>query len=293
MVVSDIIPGFSGGIALTFTGIIHDVWGKWKKIIHPVEKNDRLNGIIFYLVFVTGSISGTLAFSQIVNLMLSNIPTITFYFFLTVSFISIFIYIKINKANFAGSSKTSKKVWVRLVALLVGIGIIVGLMITTYMVEGRQTEANLHSLEGQVGFEYTKITILMFFAGMFASFAMVTPGMSGALVILSFGVYGHIYGGMLVNPLMHWDILLLYMAGTVIGTVVAVVLLGRWYEKYTTVLTWIFMGTLSVSWVAMILLFDVWIPVEKIRWIYIVISVGVAASLGGLVYKFVNPNKFS
>ena len=78
MSISDIIPGFSGGIALTIVGKIKQVWATTDLIIKPKKKGDRLKGIIFYLFFVGGSVAGVFGFAQIIRLMLTHIPAITF-----------------------------------------------------------------------------------------------------------------------------------------------------------------------------------------------------------------------
>lgn len=56
--------------------------------IHTQTKEDRLKGILFYLVFVSGSLVEVFGFAHVIKLLLDKLPTITFWFFITLSICS-------------------------------------------------------------------------------------------------------------------------------------------------------------------------------------------------------------
>lgn len=290
MSISDIIPGFSGGIALTITGKIKDVWGTWEKIKSPKRKGDRAKAIMFYVIFVAGSLAGTFGFAQVIKLMLNNIPTYTFWFFVVLSFSAIFIFFKFNKMKFdrkylkIGDHTIAKGSLrgTRLIAFLTGLIVIVALCTTTVVLRGYQTTDTLKDATGEVN--SIEIYISIYIAGFLASAAMVTPGMSGALILLVFGVYGNIYKGLYAHPAEHWLVLGLYFLCTLLGTVTSIFVLDKLYKKYTKFMNYLFLGTIFGSFIGMVWIFHgILVPPSDIGYLYITISVLLAIGTASLI----------
>lgn len=284
MSIASIIPGFSGGVALTFTGEIHSVWGKWKDIVHPKKHGDRAAAIIYYLFFLLGSLAGSLGFAQVVRLAVDNIPAPTFIFFVVISIASIFIFHKLNAKDL---NNNITPIWKKILFLGIGILIIGALMTYLLIKQGPISLSFFQKDSGSIELSDVNKIILICVAGFFSSFAMVTPGMSSALIILVFGVYAEIYAGILGDILDHFLLFFIYSLSTVIGVVFAIYILGTLYEKFRDVLSWLFWGTIFMSIIAMVTIFyDVMVPRDNITWLYMSISLVIAVCLGYVVYRF-------
>ena len=271
MSMSDTVPGFSGGIALTIIGKLKEVWGKFDEIINPKKKGARRNAILFYIVFATGSTIGVFGFAQIVKLALDHIPSITFWFFISLTVGSLFIYISYNRISVKKDKKDklSKR---KIMGLLFGFGFIMAIVTITLVMRGHQDVKSMRSQKGAVS--GVKTITIIYVAGFLASAAMVTPGISGALIILMFGVYGHIYGGMYAHPWDHPVVLVIYILATVLGTVFSTIFLGKLYEKFKTFMNWFFLGTILASIIGMFWVFNpMLVPDEPIKWVYISCSI--------------------
>ncbi|MCK5866775.1 MAG: DUF368 domain-containing protein [Mycoplasmataceae bacterium] len=282
MSASDTIPGFSGGIGLTIIGKLKEVWGKFDEIKNPKKKGDRKHAIWFYIIFAIGSTAGVFGFSQIVKLLLEYIPSITFWFFITLTIGSLFIYISYNKITI--KRKTSKKVTKRKIfGIMFGFGFIIAIILITFLMRGYQDVESMRSQKGEVS--GVKTITIIYMAGFLASAAMVTPGVSGALIILMFGVYGHIYGGMYAHPWDHPVVLTIYILSTVVGTVFSTIVLGKIYDKFKIFMNWFFLGTILASIIGMFWVFNpMLVPDEPIKWIYIVCSIIIGSVLTFLLW---------
>lgn len=282
MSVSDTVPGFSGGIALTIIGKLKEVWGKFDQIKNPKKKGDRKHAIWFYIIFAIGSTAGVFGFAQIVKLLLDHIPSITFWFFISLTFGSLFIYVSYNKLTLRRS--TSKKVTKRKIfGVLLGFTLIMSIIMITFFMRGYQDVKSMRSQKGEIS--GVKTITIIYMAGFLASAAMVTPGISGALIILMFGVYGHIYGGMYADPWAHPVVLVIYILSTIFGTVFSTIFLGKIYEKFKIFMNWFFLGTILASIVGMFWVFNPMLsPDEPIKWVYIACSVTTGIILTGLLW---------
>lgn len=293
MSISDVIPGFSGGIALTLSGRIKEVWGTYKKIVKPILKGDRLKGILFYCVFALGSVGGIFGCAQVIKLALIHIPSITNWFFLTLAVCAVFIYWKLNHVSFKGGKTPEVKEYkkptlIRILFTILGMLVIVAITIVAWRV-GIPDPANFKK-DPHAVVHFNGDFVLMCVAGFLASAAMVTPGMSGALVITAFGVYPEIYGKLFANPGANIWPLLIYSGCTVIGTVFSIVVMDKLYSKFKRPMTFIFLGTVIASVGAMIFIFTYQhaiIPPEPIWWIYISIAVVLAIVLVIGMYKLI------
>ena len=271
MSISDTVPGFSGGIALTIIGKLKEVWGKFDEIKNPKEKGDRKRAILFYIIFATGSTAGVFGFAQIVKLALDHIPSITFWFFISLTIGSLFIYVSYNRISLK-KEKRKQMPKRKIIGLILGFGFIMAIVTITLVMRGHQDVQSMRSQKGAVS--GVKTITIIYIAGFLASAAMVTPGISGALIILMFGVYGHIYGGMYAHPWDHPIVLVIYILATILGTVFSTIFLGKMYEKFKTFMNWFFLGTILASIVGMFWVFNpMLVPDQPIKWVYISCSI--------------------
>ena len=282
MSVSDTVPGFSGGIALTIIGKLKEVWGKFNEIMNPKKKGDRKRAIWFYVIFALGSTAGVFGFSQVVKLLLDYIPSITFWFFISLTFGSFYIYVSYNKMTI--KKETNKKIIKKKIfGVLLGFIIIMTIITITFLMRGYQDVKSMKAQKGEIS--GIKTFVIIYLAGFLASAAMVTPGISGALIILMFGVYGHIYAGMYADPWSHPIVLVIYIFSTILGTIFSTIFLGKLYEKFKIFMNWFFLGTIIASIIGMFWIFNpILIPDEPIKWIYICCSIALGAILTLLLW---------
>ncbi|KDE95751.1 membrane protein [Staphylococcus sp. TE8] len=166
---SDLIPGVSGGTIALLLGIYDDfissVSGLFSKRFWPSFK--------FLLPILLGMGLAIALLSNLFNYLLSyhEIPTM---FFFTGLIIGIIPYL-LKTSNFKQTFKTKHY-------LMILIGIIILVIITLL------NNADKHS--GETLTLSLGLIIKYFIAGMFASSAMLLPGISGSFMLLVFGAYG-------------------------------------------------------------------------------------------------------
>lgn len=166
---SDLIPGVSGGTIALLLGIYDDfissVSGLFSKRFWPSFK--------FLLPILLGLGLAIALLSNLFNYLLSyhEIPTM---FFFTGLIIGIIPYL-LKTSNFKQTFKTKHY-------LMILIGIII-LVIITLLNNGDKHSGETLTLSFGLIIKY-------FIAGMFASSAMLLPGISGSFMLLVFGAYG-------------------------------------------------------------------------------------------------------
>lgn len=166
---SDLIPGVSGGTIALLLGIYDDfissVSGLFSKRFWPSFK--------FLLPILLGMGLAIALLSNLFSYLLSyhEIPTM---FFFTGLIIGIIPYL-LKTSNFKQTFKTKHY-------LMILIGIII-LVIITLLNNGDKHSGETLTLSFGLIIKY-------FIAGMFASSAMLLPGISGSFMLLVFGAYG-------------------------------------------------------------------------------------------------------
>ena len=284
MSISDIIPGFSGGIALTISGKIKEVWSNTEKIRKPQNKGDRTKAIVFYSFFIIGSLAGVFGFAQIINLMLTHIPAITFWFFITLTFGSLFVFFKFNNMKLKELKNEKKKKSIK--GILIGFLLMLTVILVTYFLRGTFTLKHLKAHNMSVDIDNIWIKILIYSSGFIGAAAMVTPGVSGALMILMLGSYGYIYDGLYSDPSDYPWTLIFYMMSTVAGSVFSMVILNSLYKRFTIFMNWFFLGTIAGSSIGMAWLFgSILMPVDVWRWGIIVFSIALGIFINWGVVK--------
>ena len=166
---SDLIPGVSGGTIALLLGIYDDfissVSGLFSKRFWPSFK--------FLLPILLGMGLAIALLSNLFNYLLSYHETPTMFFF-TGLIIGIIPYL-LKTSNFKQMFKTKHY-------LMILIGIII-LVIITLLNNGDKHSGETLTLSFGLIIKY-------FIAGMFASSAMLLPGISGSFMLLVFGAYG-------------------------------------------------------------------------------------------------------
>lgn len=166
---SDLIPGVSGGtIALLlgiYDGFISSISGLFSKRFWPSFK--------FLLPIIIGMGLAIAILSNLFNYLLSyhEIPTM---FFFTGLIIGIIPYL-LKISNFKRTFETKHY-------LMIILGIFI-LVIITLLNNGDKHSGETLTLSFGLIIKY-------FIAGIFASSAMLLPGISGSFMLLVFGVYG-------------------------------------------------------------------------------------------------------
>ncbi|MGX0705668.1 putative membrane protein [Staphylococcus capitis] len=166
---SDLIPGVSGGtIALLlgiYDGFISSISGLFSKRFWPSFK--------FLLSIIIGMGLAIAILSNLFNYLLSyhEIPTM---FFFTGLIIGIIPYL-LKISNFKRTFETKHY-------LMIVLGIFI-LVIITLLNNGDKHSGETLTLSFGLIIKY-------FIAGIFASSAMLLPGISGSFMLLVFGVYG-------------------------------------------------------------------------------------------------------
>src|SRR5690625_2233244 len=164
---SDIVPGVSGGTIAVLLGIYDQFIGA----INGIFSRDWKRHLSFLVPLAIGVAAAILTLSRIMNWLLKYYPSPTYYFFLG-------LIIGILPLLFRESdAKTTFKLQ-HILLLILGF-ILVGLLVFF-------KDPN----EGAVIVNKTMSTyVLLFFSGVFASAAMILPGISGSLVFLIMGVF--------------------------------------------------------------------------------------------------------
>ncbi|OHO71484.1 DUF368 domain-containing protein [Staphylococcus sp. HMSC036D05] len=166
---SDLVPGVSGGtIALLlgiYDGFISSISGLFSKRFWPSLK--------FLLPIIIGMGLAIAILSNLFNYLLSHYEISTMFFF-TGLIIGIIPYL-LKVSDFKRTFETKHY-------LMVLVGIVI-LFVITLLNNGDKHSGETLSLSFSLIIKY-------FIAGMFASSAMLLPGISGSFMLLVFGAYG-------------------------------------------------------------------------------------------------------
>lgn len=159
-----LIPGVSGGTMAIVMGI-------YDKLIHSASNffKDIKNNIIFLGIVFLGGAAGILAFSNIIDYGLKNLP-----------FVTIFLFLGIIVGGFPILVKQSN---VKKIKRLDIVWIILGFVIVLGMSFVKDTVVNIASEQGIINM------LFMVLAGFIASIAFILPGISGSFFLLIIGLY--------------------------------------------------------------------------------------------------------
>lgn len=170
--IANLIPGVSGGTMAVSMGvyeeIIDSIGNFFKKFKETFVKN-----MVFLIPIILGAGVGVLAFSKLLNYLLTNHEAYTKFAFMGLILGSIpFIFKKSNEKGF-------KKSYI--IPFIITLAIGGGLCLLEYFgVTGSQITS----------FDLNAITIILLAVyGFIAAASMVIPGISGSFILLLLGVY--------------------------------------------------------------------------------------------------------
>lgn len=166
---SDLVPGVSGGTIALLLGI----YNQFISSISGIFSRRFWPSFTFLIPIIIGMLLAMGSLSNLFNYLLSqhHIPTMFFFGGLIIGIVPYLLKISNYKTSF-----TTK----HYMMVIAGIAI---LIVITLMNNGDKHAGETLTLS-------TSLIIKYFIAGMCASSAMLLPGISGAFMLLVFGVYG-------------------------------------------------------------------------------------------------------
>jgi len=166
--VAHIIPGLSGGTFLVIFGCYDTVCEAFALNIKEIKQH-----FFFLLFFGVGTIGGLIGFAHVITFLLNGFEIQTNLFFMGLVLGGLPLIIKI-----ASSEEKVKPIC--LLPFIVGVIIVVSLVLFEKL--------NVFEAETvqSVGFMFS---LRIVFYSFIAAVAMVMPGISGAFVLVAFGVY--------------------------------------------------------------------------------------------------------
>lgn len=175
MGVANIIPGVSGGTM----AVILNFYDKLMEVITLNLRKIREN-LDFIIPLGVGIVVAILGLSKVMQYLLNNFPTQTYFAFIGIVFGSLNLIL--NKAKEDGAVKTTSY-----------IPFIIAFMLMVYL-----SFANGDEETASTVIRYTSLNLesfmMCFIAMAVAAITMIIPGISGALVLIIFGMYGTIVG---------------------------------------------------------------------------------------------------
>jgi len=168
--ITQIVPGVSGGTMAVILGFYNQLIESINHFTKDCRKHLR-----FLAPFFTGVALGIIAFSSAINYLLIkfSLPTMSFFIGMTTGLIPL-IYKKVKEPGY--------KFKVRQITLIL-IPALLLFLISYFRVSPDADPAEAISMIG------IPFMILIFFAGLTAAAALITPGVSGSLILLLFGVF--------------------------------------------------------------------------------------------------------
>ncbi|MCL2840405.1 MAG: DUF368 domain-containing protein [Defluviitaleaceae bacterium] len=163
---ANVMPGVSGATLAV-------IFRLYDKLLDAVNHlfTDTKNSLKFLIPFGIGMAVGIVAMGDIINTLLVNFP-------LQVSgFIAGLIAGSIPFLHNEATAKDGKKPYLYVIAIIAGITIVLLEILTP-------TPEPYLSAEFNIGF-----AVLVFIGGIFAAAAMIIPGVSGAMVLILFGLF--------------------------------------------------------------------------------------------------------
>lgn len=198
MGVCDIIPGVSGGTMALILGIYED----FIKAISRFFSRKWQSQLAFLIPLGIGMAAAILALANLVNLLLETYAQETFFLF-TGLLLGV-LPLLIRQSN-ATSSFQSKHYLMMLLAALAAL----------YLGGTADPDAGQAVIQVTAGNAW-----LFFIAGWIASMAMLLPGVSGAFVLLLFGVYQTATNALSIsNP--DFTVIFLVGAGIIVGFIIS------------------------------------------------------------------------
>ncbi|MDR0222195.1 MAG: DUF368 domain-containing protein [Oscillospiraceae bacterium] len=206
-----VIPGLSGGTFLVIFGCYDTVCEAFALNFKEIKKH-----FFFLLFFGIGTVGGIIGFAHAVTFLFDGFPVQTNLFFMGLILGGIPLILKI-----AASGEKLKKV--RLSPFLLGFALIAALFVV---------EKSGAFETGAVQTADFAFTLRIAFYAFTAAIAMVMPGISGAFVLVAFGVYEMFMNGL---KALDFTIIAPAAAGILFGIVVGAKMILFLLKKFKSV----------------------------------------------------------
>lgn len=239
MALADSVPGVSGGTVAFVLGFYDKFINSLNTLIS--RKKDKKSSISFLIKLGIGWVIGM----AIASLILSNLFETHIYqvssLFIGFIIFAIPLIIKEEKQNIEGKYKN---------LIFTIIGIIIVSAITYFNPQtGSETSIDITNLN-------FGLAIYVFVAGMIAISAMILPGISGATLLLIFGLYVPIITGIketLHLNLAYIPVLFVFGLGILTGIALVIKLVKKALEKYRSQTIYLILGLMVGSIYAIIM----------------------------------------
>lgn len=176
--IANVIPGVSGGTLVV-------VFNIYDKFVNAITLNIKkiINNWKFILPLFLGMAIGIIFFSKGITLLYKNYPIQANYFFsgLIAGSIPLLFNYSIKKYD-------SKQINSKLKYALIGVFILIGILIILGFEALQKTTSD--SVNSTILPDFSlSLSIKLLIGGILAAFAMIIPGISGSLLLLTMGVY--------------------------------------------------------------------------------------------------------
>lgn len=176
--IANVIPGVSGGTLVV-------VFNIYDKFVNAITLNIKkiINNWKFILPLFLGMAIGIIFFSKGITLLYKNYPIQANYFFsgLIAGSIPLLFNYSIKKYD-------SKQINSKLKYALIGVFILIGVLIILGFETLQKTTSD--SVNSTILPDFSlSLSIKLLIGGILAAFAMIIPGISGSLLLLTMGVY--------------------------------------------------------------------------------------------------------
>ncbi len=210
------------------------VFGIYEKLIAVVSLDIKAikENFVFITLLGIGIVSGILGFSNIMNFLLLEYSTLTFYSFLGIILGSFPLIIKKAGIKKVRLSET--------IAFLFTFSL---MMLLTFAQPDGAGQIDISQLTWL-------LAIGLFVASAISTFTMILPGISGSMVLLAVGMYQGVFGyaiGQFVFP--HLLIVILGMlTGLIFGAKAVKILMEKFYTQTYAAIIGLLVGSLIPLW---------------------------------------------
>lgn len=259
--IANVIPGVSGGTLALILGIyerfikslsnfslhsfktIFFLLSFKKKNYEAFKAEMKRIDALFLLLLLFGLGAALVAFSSLITYLIENHHDITYGFFFGLILVSIKVPLSMIK-------KHDFKV---VLAGIIGIGIVVALALLQSDADKIASAQKAQEAAQASGTLTAQLDIgrivMVFVAGILATSAMILPGISGSFISLLLGQYFFLLEAIATGNVA---VLLIYVAGAIIGIKLFAKVMELLFEKYRNgvmaFLTGLVIGSLYVTW---------------------------------------------
>ena len=210
MGIANVIPGVSGGTMAIILNFYDRLMESITFNLKIIKKN-----IGFLIPLGIGLVIGILGLSKVMNVLLSDYPTQTYFAFIGIIVGSLpLIWSKAKRSD----KKIQISSWI---AFIVTLGIMIGLAFFSSDKDAAPIKYTSFSIEA---------CIMCFISMIIGASTMIIPGISGSMMLLIMGMYGTIFGFVISD--LYIPLLIPTALGAVVGLFGGAKLITLFLNKY-------------------------------------------------------------